>query len=324
MRKIRVLIVDDSVVVRRLVADIVSEDPDLEVAGVAANGRLALAKIERVNPDVITLDIEMPELDGIATLKEIRKRNARIPVIMFSTMTKRGAEATLDALAAGASDYVTKPSNVGRLSDALQRVRDELVPKIKGLCAARFGRSTSTPVVPLRPAQGPVPAAKFRAGGAQIRVIAIGVSTGGPNALDRVLPRLPGDLGVPILIVQHMPPLFTKFLADRLQAKCAIEVREGEPGGVVEPGLAWLARGGCHMIVQRAAGEVRVALNHGAMENSVRPAVDPLFRSVVEIYGDAVLGVIMTGMGRDGLRGCEQIRDAGGQVLVQDEASSVV
>ena len=315
---------DDSVVVRRIVAEILSQDPDMEVVGVAANGKIALAKIDQVNPDIITLDIEMPELDGLETLKELRNRGVAIPVIMFSTLTERGAEATFDALAAGASDYVTKPANVGKLSEAMQRIREELLPKIKGLCAHMAGadippRFTQPIAVPTRRRVGLLPRH-----GDGIRVLAIGVSTGGPNALSQLLPQLPADLPIPVLLVQHMPPLFTKFLADRLAKTCEIGVREGVQGGLVEPGLAWLAPGGCHMVVQREGAQVRLALNQGPMENSCRPAVDTLFRSVVEIYGDGTLGVIMTGMGQDGLRGCEEICTAGGRVLVQDEASSVV
>lgn len=315
---------DDSVVVRRIVADILSQDPDLEVAGVAANGKIALAKIDQVNPDIITLDIEMPELDGLETLKELRNKGVAIPVIMFSTLTGRGAVATLDALAAGASDYVTKPSNVGKLSEAMQRIREELIPKIKSLCTHMAGAYTPPPVA--RPIAVPT---RRRVGwlarrGGGIRVLAIGVSTGGPNALAQLLPQLPADLPIPILLVQHMPPLFTKFLADRLAKTCEIEVREGVEGGLVEPGLAWLAPGGYHMVVQREGVHVRLALNRGPMENSCRPAVDTLFRSVAETYGAETLGVIMTGMGRDGLRGCEEICTAGGRVFVQDEASSVV
>lgn len=315
---------DDSVVVRRIVTEILSQDPDLEVVGVAANGKIALAKIDQVNPDIITLDIEMPEMDGLETLKELRNRGVAIPVIMFSTLTERGAGATLDALAAGASDYVTKPAKVGNLSEAMERIRGELIPKIKGLCAHMLGADILPPV-----AQPIAVSTRRRARwlprrGDRVRVLVIGVSTGGPNALARLLPQLPAELPIPILLVQHMPPLFTKFLADRLAKSCEIGVREGVQGGLVEPGLAWVAPGGCHMVVQREGAHVRLALNQDPMENSCRPAVDTLFRSVVETYGAETLGLIMTGMGQDGLRGCEEICTAGGRVFVQDEESSVV
>ena len=331
MRKIRVLIVDDAVVIRRLLGDCLAGDPDIEVVGVAANGRIALAKIPQVNPDVVTLDVEMPEMNGLETLVEIRKTHPRLPVIMFSTLTERGAAATLDALTAGASDYVTKPSNCGSVTIAMQRVRDDLVPKIKHLTgrvvataapalATRESASVAklAPVVPLqrRPA-GP-------RGNAPIAVVAIGVSTGGPNALAELVPHLPGDLPVPVVIVQHMPPLFTRLLAERLDGRASLRVREGAAGDVLAPGTVSIAPGGRHMTVARSGTHVELALNDDPPENSCRPAVDVLFRSVVATYGAGTLGVILTGMGQDGLRGCELVRDAGGQVLAQDEASSVV
>jgi two-component system chemotaxis response regulator CheB len=324
MRKIRVLIVDDAVVVRRLVSDVLSADPTIEVAGIAANGSIGLAKIAQVAPDLVTLDVEMPGMDGITALKEIRKLYPRLPVIMFSTLTQRGAATTLDALAFGASDYVTKPANVGSVAIAMQRIRDELIPKIKGFCAAAAGlespatparRLVATPKPPLQDVASPP---------RRVDAVAIGVSTGGPNALADLLPRLPADFPVPILIVQHMPPLFTKLLADRLSAKAAIGVSEAAQGDEITARHAWLAPGDHHMQVARVATRVRVTLHQEAPENSCRPAVDPLFRSVADTYGPHVLGVVLTGMGQDGLRGCQAIRAAGGQVIVQDEASSVV
>ena len=324
MRKIRVLIVDDSVVARRIVGHVLSADTDLEVGGVAANGRIALAKIQQVNPDVVTLDVEMPVMDGIETLKGIRQQHVSMPVIMFSTLTARGAEATLDALAAGASDYVTKPGKVSDIGEAKQRIREQLIPKIKGLCG-HLGVAAAPTLIPpadrtpKRRQVKPIPQRPRPPS-----VLAIGVSTGGPMALAQLLPQLPGDLPIPILLVQHMPPLFTQFLAERLAASSALSVRQGIQGGLVEPGLVWVAPGDYHMQVERDEGQVRLTLNHEPAENFCRPAVDVLFRSVVEVYGGGTLGVILTGMGQDGLRGCELIHSAGGQVLAQDEASSVV
>lgn len=325
MRKIRVLIVDDAVVVRRLVSDVLTADPAIEVVGTAANGSIGLAKIGQVTPDLVTLDVEMPGMDGITTLRELRKLHPRLPVIMFSTLTERCASTTLDALALGANDYVTKPANVGSVAVAMQRVRDELIPKIKGLCAAAAGLEPAPSAVVRAPVVMAKPVPSEGASAARrVDVVAIGVSTGGPNALAELLPRLPADFPVPILIVQHMPPLFTKLLADRLSAKAAIGVREATAGDEVAAGSAWLAPGDFHMQIGRAGKAVSIGLSRGAPENSCRPAVDPLFRSVVDVYGPHVLGVIMTGMGQDGLRGCQAIRAAGGQVIVQDEASSVV
>ena len=324
--------VDDAVVVRRVVSKVLDADPELEVVAVAANGRIALSKLDHVNPDIVTLDIEMPELDGLATLKEIRKSHPRLPVIMFSTLTDRGAEATLDALALGANDYVTKPANVGKVSEAMQRIRDELIPKIKTFCG-RHG-DQSAPRTTARQRRHPVAIEKKksvhraprnrRTVDRRIDIVAIGVSTGGPNALAEVLPNLPEDLPVPVLIVQHMPPVFTKFLADRLSAKSELDVKEGAEEGPVVPGTAWIAPGGFHMTVQRFEETPALSLNQDAPESPCRPAVDVLFRSVVDVYGPHVLGIILTGMGQDGLCGCERISDAGGQVIVQDEESSVV
>jgi len=316
MPKIRVLVVDDAVVVRSRVSKILSSDPQLEVVGVAANGRIALAKIPHVNPDVVILDVEMPDMNGLATLAHLRQIYPHLPVIMFSTSTWHGASATLEALSLGATDYATKPSNLGSVEAANQHIRQELIPKIKlfGAGMTAFSPSSALPPVflPIRTKREPV------------EVIAIGVSTGGPNALATLLCELPADFSVPILIVQHMPPMFTKLLADRLSSKCQIPVEEAVSGVVLEPGRAWIAPGNFHMIVQRDATAVRLALHQAPPENSCRPSVDVLLRSVAQVYGAAAIAVILTGMGQDGLHGCQCIREAGGQVLAQDQASSVV
>ncbi len=327
MAPIRVLVVDDAVVIRRLLSDILAADPAIEVAGVAANGRIALQKLEQVNPDLVILDVEMPELDGLATLAELRKRWRRLPVIMFSTLTERGAATTLEALALGATDYFTKPSNSGSMALAAQRVREELVPRIKQLCgrasAPAPGSAAPAPAAAVRPA----PAAPRRVAPAlPPEAVVIGVSTGGPNALAEVLPALPADFPVPVLVVQHMPPVFTRFLAERLDTRCKLRVVEATAGMPVQAGTIYVAPGDWHMVAERggALTPPRIRLHQGPLENSCRPAVDPLFRSAVECWGGALLGVVLTGMGQDGLRGAEAIHDAGGQVLAQDEATSVV
>jgi two-component system chemotaxis response regulator CheB len=325
MAKLRVLIVDDAVVVRRILTDALGGDPEIEVAS-AANGRIALAKIEQAKPDLVTLDMEMPELDGLGTLKEIRKLHPKLPVIMFSTLTERGAAATLDALAAGANDYLTKPANVGSVQVAIARIKGELIPKIKAQCASKLQASPAVTHAAAEPAAvkpTSVVVPTTPAVGGPVDVVAIGISTGGPNALSAMLPGLP-QLPVPVVIVQHMPPIFTKLLADRLAEQCKRDVREGAPGMPLRPGQIVIAPGGSHMTVERGTGGPCVQLNQDPPENSCRPAVDVLFRSVVARYGSRVLAVVMTGMGADGLKGCEAVRRAGGQVIVQDEETSVV
>ena len=317
MAPIRILIVDDSVVIRRLLSDTLSGDPALEVVATASDGRIALAKISLLKPDLITLDIEMPVMDGLEALGEIRKLYPKLPVIMFSTLTERGAAATLDALALGASDYATKPSNTGSPAVAIERIRTDLIRKIKALCG----------VAPLKlpPLPGFRPAVKVRLrSDARIEIVAIGTSTGGPNALTALLPQLPADFPVPIVIVQHMPPLFTRLLAERLNTLARLEVHEGKEGQKLRRGQVWIAPGDHHMTVARKGTEFVLGINHDPQENSCRPAVDVLFRSVAQTYGANVLAVVLTGMGADGTRGAAVIREAGGEVIVQDEASSVV
>jgi two-component system chemotaxis response regulator CheB len=318
MGKIRVLVVDDSVVIRRVVTEELSADPEIEIAGTAANGQIAVAKMTQVNPDLVTLDIEMPDMDGLSALAQIKKTHPCVPVIMFSALTERGAAATLDALALGASDYFTKPVGLGGLEESRRLIRDELIPAIKALCKDRIARPTSLPhaAVPVRGAGASTPA--------RVEVAVIGVSTGGPNALAELFRSLPAGLPVPLLIVQHMPPMFTRLLAERLSVTSKVRVEEATSGAVLEAGRAWIAPGDFHMTIARDGTKVRIQLNQNPPENSCRPAADPLFRSAARVYGSGCLAVVLTGMGQDGLRGCEDIRSVGGQVIVQDEATSVV
>lgn len=317
MNPVRILVVDDSVVIRKLLSDTLSGDPAMEVVGVASDGRIGLAKIAALQPDLVTLDIEMPVMDGLQALQAIRKLYPKLPVIMFSTLTEHGAAATLDALALGASDYATKPSNSGSTALALERIRIELIPKIKALCS--IAPLKLLPLPAARPPLKPRPRSNPR-----IEIVAIGTSTGGPNALAEVLPRIPSDFPVPIVVVQHMPPIFTRLLAERLASRSTIPIAEGSAGVVLSAGHAWIAPGNYHMKVVRAGMNSRLDLNQGPQENSCRPAVDVLFRSVAAAYGANVLGVVMTGMGSDGVLGAQTIRDAGGSVIIQDEASCVV
>lgn len=314
MKPIRVLVVDDAVVVRRLLTSVIDEDPELEVVGIAANGLLALAKIEQLKPDIVTMDIEMPEMNGIQALAEIRKRDRMLPVIMFSTLTERGATATLEALSLGASDYVTKPANVGSVFMAMEAVRRELIPKIKALC--RRGVPVSAPPLQMKVVKAPTTG--------RCEIIAIGSSTGGPNALSTVITRLPAGFDKPIVIVQHMPPVFTKYLAQRLDTASRIRVREAAHGDMLEPGLALVAPGDHHMTLRRTAAGMSVSLDQSAPVHFCRPAVDVLFKSVCDNYGGDTLAVVLTGMGHDGRDGCALLKQKGAHVMIQDQATSVV
>ncbi len=325
--RIRVLVVDDSVVIRRLVTHALEEDSEIEVVGTAANGSIALQRIPQHNPDVLTLDIEMPEMDGLETLRRLRRDYPHLRVIMFSTLSVRGAAITLEALTLGASDYVTKASHEGSLDQSLARLREELVPKIKQFFV--LPGQARTEAVP-HPAQvqvaPPLWCTKRIPQGTKMRpqVVAIGVSTGGPTALGKILPQLPAEFPLPILIVQHMPPLFTRFLAERLRSCCRLSVQEASQDDQVAAGKILIAPGDFHLKVAGSGSRVRVRLDQSPALNSCRPAVDALFSSIGESYGGAVIAVILTGMGQDGLRGAETLKAQGATILAQDEASSVV
>jgi two-component system, chemotaxis family, protein-glutamate methylesterase/glutaminase len=314
MKPIDILVVDDSAAVRRLLRLALSEDPELRIAGVAANGKIALALLEQKIPDLVTLDIEMPEMDGLTTLVQIRKRYPRLPVIMFSTLTERGAVATLDALSLGATDYVTKPTTVGDPAQAIATIKQQLIPRIKSFC----------PRVNLAPVQPPVvPHLKLH-DSCPVELVAIGTSTGGPNALAEVLAAFPGDFPVPVVIVQHMPATFTRFLAERLTLICPLPVREAVSGARLLPGEVWIAPGDYHLVVTGLRSTCSLQIIQTPPENSCRPSVDVLFSSTAHVFRRGVLAVVMTGMGQDGLRGAETVHAMGGRVWVQDAATSVV
>jgi two-component system chemotaxis response regulator CheB len=317
MGTIRILVVDDSSVVRTIVSDVLSSEPGFEVVGVAPNGRLALDRFKTLQPDVVTLDVEMPEMNGLETLTELRKLSRTAIVVMLSSSTTQGAAATLEALSIGANDYVPKPA-ARSLELAMESLRTTLVPRIRQFFAARVVEVPRVAPPPPRPAE-PSPAR-----GGKVECVAIGASTGGPNALEAVMASLPRGFSVPIFITQHMPPVFTRMLADRLNARSPVRVSEAFDGAVVEPGTAWIAPGDFHMCVKRVGLNVQIQLNKQPPENSCRPAVDPMFRSLVPVYGGSILAVVLTGMGQDGTAGAGIIRRAGGQVVAQDQASSVV
>jgi two-component system chemotaxis response regulator CheB len=324
--RIRVMVVDDSVVIRRLVTQALEQDPTIEVVGSASNGVIGLQRIPQYKPDVITLDIEMPDMNGLEMLRRIRREYPQLRVIMFSTLTERGAAITLEALTLGADEYVAKTSSEGSLDASMARLREEMIPKIKQFfrfpaASVTAVKTTSASAAATAPARATpvVQALKLRP-----KVLVIGVSTGGPTALGEILPSFPASFPLPILLVQHMPPLFTRLLAERLNASCQLKVEEASQGQAVEVGKILIAPGNFHMKVASGAGGVRVCLDQSPQQNSCRPAVDALFASVAEVYDGAVLAVVLTGMGQDGLRGVEMLKARGARVLVQDEGSSVV
>ncbi|MBB2945840.1 two-component system chemotaxis response regulator CheB [Actinoplanes lutulentus] len=350
---ISVLVVDDSVVVRRLIVDALGEAQGIQVVGTAANGLLAQAKIDQLKPDVVTMDIEMPEMDGIAAVRELRKRHAALPVIMFSTLSAAGASATLEALSAGATDYVTKPSNVGSVKESMEAVREQLVPKILALGGGRrkpagsAGPPTRPAPAGMRPGAAPPrpglpptapgrpplsaappppgrPSASRRAPGGRVDILAIGSSTGGPDALTKVLLGLPADLPVPVVITQHMPPVFTKMFAERLDRSTPLRVLEAGEGMELAAGTVYIAPGDRHLVFLRRGTATLTQLSGAPQENSCRPAVDVMFRSVASLYGASAFAAVLTGMGQDGRSGAKVLRDSGAEVLAQDEASSVV
>lgn len=317
---IRVLVVDDSALVRRLIQTALADADDIEVVGTARDGLDAIEKVDELLPDVVTLDVEMPRLDGLGALAEIRPRHPRLPVIMFSTLTERGAAATLEALSRGASDYVCKPSNTGSVAEGLASVRDQLVPRIRALAGMRRLAPAVRPAARETP---PVRRPAARAAG-PVEALLIGCSTGGPDALAKLLAQMPAALDVPVLVVQHMPPVFTTMLAQRLDRISPLAVREAVAGDVPKAGEVLIAPGDWHLRVETRAGRVQVALDQGPQENFCRPAVDVLFRSAAAVWGGRCVAAVLTGMGQDGLEGVRLLTEAGACAYVQDEASSVV
>ncbi|HTQ06610.1 MAG TPA: chemotaxis-specific protein-glutamate methyltransferase CheB [Polyangiaceae bacterium] len=320
---IGVLIVDDSAVVRKIVSEALTTEGDIVVAGVAPNGRIALERLELLRPDIVLLDLEMPEMDGLATLKVLRERFRDLPVVVFSTMTERGAAVTLDALAAGANDYVCKPSGAANLQASMRVVRGALLEKIRVLVArARDAREVRVSQSAPRPLPPPPPLPE--PSNAPIAAVAIGISAGGPAALSAVVPQIPADIGVPIVLVQHMPATFTALLAQRLGAASRIRVLEATHRGRLEAGTLYVAPGDRHLTLGASGTSVLTLLDSGPLENGCRPAVDPLFRSAAQVYGTGLLAVVMTGMGTDGTLGATEVRRSGGHVWAQDQATSTI
>ena len=346
---VSVLIVDDSALMRNLIGRMVEATPGLVIADKAMNGRFALDKIPRVNPDVIVLDLEMPEMNGIEFLKERKKLGIDIPVVILSSIAARGAEITMEALSLGASDFIQKPS--GSISEDIHTVKDNLVSMLLGY-GSQYRRShkkvvsssptTTKPVLPSSPGVDPfkgqsisslfgsppsagpgTPPSQIRKPG-KTEIVAIGISTGGPDALRVVFSKLDADLKVPIVVVQHMPPGFTSEFAKSLDRICPLNVKEGEEGDAVKPGRILIAQGNKHLEVGREGTNMVVHLSDSPLVSGHRPSADVLFASVALTYTNHALGVIMTGMGRDGAQQLGSIFKEGGLTIGQDESSAVV
>ena len=324
MKKLRVLIVDDSVLYRTQIRNALADLPWIEISGVASNGRLALERIQQVNIDLVILDLEMPEMSGIEMLREMKLRNLKRTVLVFSSVSKKGAETTLEALELGAVDFIPKPGAEGGLSamqesDPAGRIRGVLLPKIKALFPEFAKEDGQRPIEPFSGKYEKVSLDRFHP-----KVIVIGSSTGGPTVLESIFSRISGPLNCPILLTQHMPPIFTATLAERIQKISGIPTLEAKHGQVIEKGMIYVAPGNFHMRIENQDGILKIALDQGPLENSVRPAVDPLFHSAARIFGRGCLGLVLTGMGADGKIGSERIKEMGGAVVIQSEETCVV
>lgn len=313
---IKVLVVDDSAFMRKLISDIFNQTPGFTVIDTARNGLEAIEKVKRTKPNVVTMDVEMPGLDGISALKLIMEQQPT-PVVMLSSLTKNGAEATIRALELGAVDFVAK---TGTLTADIDSVREELIQKVRAAASINVKHivQPTSPSPKLNIIINNIPFAGEH-------VVAIGTSTGGPRALQEIITKIPANFPAGILIVQHMPPGFTKSLAERLNSLSAIQVKEAENGDIVRPGLALIAPGDYHMRVEKGLNQqIKIKLSQEASVNGHRPSVDPMMHSVADIYRQNTVGVILTGMGADGSLGIKSIKESGGRTIAEDESSAVV
>ena len=317
MPLIRVLIVDDSSVVRRTLKTVLLSDPDFSIVGAGADGKEGIELALKLKPDLVILDVDMPRMNGLEVLAELKKKNPELAIIMFSSLVQKGSVITLDAISLGADDYFCKPST-GSPEETIELLKKDLLPRLKAV----FKKNQSSSGVIDMP-QAAKKILKEHIKSVTPKILAIGVSAGGPEALKVLLTALP-PLPVPAVITQHMPAGFTKSLADHLNSQTRHPVTEAVDGDTLVVGKFLLAPGDYHMVIEPCLAGNKVRLNQNPPENYCRPAVDPMLRSVAKIYGASVLTVILTGMGQDGLEGCKAIHKAGGKILVQDQATSVV
>jgi two-component system, chemotaxis family, protein-glutamate methylesterase/glutaminase len=316
-QKLRVLVVDDSALMRKLIPQILARDNEIEVVGTAMDGEFGLKKIEDLRPDAVTLDLEMPRMDGLETLRQITRR-FRVPVIVVSALTTEGASATFKALALGAFDFVAKPRDAA--SAHMDEIAQDLIDKIKVAARSKI-RPAPAPMLFERPRPNKT---GLRVRREPTKLVAIGISTGGPNALQYLLAQLPGDFPGSIVVVQHMPEGFTEMFSRRLDESCAIDVKEAQSGDLLIAGRALICPGNRHIKVRRMPLGNTVVLSDEARVNGHRPSVDVLFRSVAMEFGSRSIGVLMTGMGDDGANGLGMIKDSGGLTIAQSEESCTV
>ncbi len=310
MNKIRVLVVDDTALMRKLISDILTRDPEIEVVGTAPDGYLAIQKIKRLKPDVVTMDVEMPRMDGLTALSKIMEEHP-VPVIMVSSHTYEGAKVTLEALELGAFDFIPKPTGIR--SEAFSIIADNLIAKVKAAAMAKLKKFE-------KKEEGPLDIKKLASRKFAVDIVGIGISTGGPPSLRTIFKKFPEDYPVPITVVQHMPPGFTRALAERLDKISKLHVKEAEQGEKIEKHTVYIAPGDYHMEIKNG----RVVLEKGERIWGQRPAADPMFFSIAEEYGKFSLGVVMTGMGRDGAQGLKKIKEKGGKTIAQNKETCVV
>ncbi len=333
---VKVLVVDDSILYRRVLSEALRSLPDVEVVGSVANGSQVVPKVRDLRPDLVTLDIEMPGLDGIQVMDALRQAGLDVKVLVISGLTLSGGKLTLQALQNGAFDFITKPAE-SSLEANFRCIREELAPRMRAVAhrlevqnilragVAPAKRVEAGAIAPRAATEMVKPATLQASTRRKPELVVIGVSTGGPNALAEIFATLPGDMGIPILIVQHMPPIFTQLLAANLSAHSAVPVREGKHNEEILPNTAYIAPGGRHMrLIPSANGTRLLQLSDDPPENCCRPSVDYLFRSVANHFPAKALGVILTGMGEDGAAGLRLLKQGGSTVLAQDEASCVV
>jgi two-component system, chemotaxis family, protein-glutamate methylesterase/glutaminase len=328
---ILVMVVDDSAVVRGLVSRMLDKDDNIEVVDTVSNGELAVKRVNDIDLDVIILDIEMPVMDGLTALPKILEINPNIKVIMASTLTMKNAEISLKALQAGAADYIAKPTTSREMTGG-QDFEHDLCERVKALGIGRPERSADSPAKAkakvaskiVKKPSGPITLRPEPIAHSKPKILAVGSSTGGPQALFELFKGLSGKINVPIVVTQHMPPTFTTILAQHITRTTGIPAEEAQEGSALEPGKILIAPGDFHMILKERGDKVIATLNQDPPVNYCRPAVDPMFESVVKIYGKKTLGVILTGMGYDGRNGSKTLVEAGGVIFAQDEESSVV